>query len=122
VVSRVRLPVVGGLVKVLAQPVSVTADITALAAAVNTLNAAVGVLQNPVVTPGSFSQPPTATVRVVATSGATNAFMDAGSAPAADPSILVQRGRRGEQGDDGRPGRPGVSGLSIVGLQGFPGR
>jgi len=124
VVSRVRLPVVGGLVKVLSQPASSVAAVVELQGAVNTLNQAVAGLQSPSgAAPGTFSQSPSARIHVWPISGNTNAFLDAGSAPAADPSILVHRGRRGEDGEDGRRGYQGVAGArGLSGLNAPRGR
>lgn len=124
-IQRVRLPVVGGLVKVLSNPTTTNtiAAITELQAAVNALNAAVAVLQNPTAKPGTFSSAPTGTVKVTETIGSSPAFMASDSAPAADPSILVHRGRKGDDGEPGARGYPAASAApGLRGLQGFTGR
>ena len=123
-VTRVRLPVVGGLVKVLSNPTATTvvAQIANLQQATTALNAAVQTLQTPVVTPGSFSQPPTGTVKAWPTKGVSPAFMAADAAPAADPSILVHRGRRGDEGESGPRGYSGIPGYAgAAGAAGLPG-
>ena len=127
-VQRVRLPVVGGLVRVLSPTnlAPTTEALTNLQAAVTALNAAVQTLQPPKVLPGSFSQGPTGTVKVTATIGGSPAFMASDSAPAADPSILVHRGRRGDEGEEGRHGYSGLPGAAgaagAAGGAGRPGR
>lgn len=98
--NRLRLPAVGGLVKVLATPANPAAAIANLQQAVGALNTSVQIIQSP---PGGI--------------------IPSGPGPAG-PAI---RGRQGEDGDTGRQGRVGLTGaagapgVAIRGRQGDKG-